>query len=153
MSFIPFALLARFGTVGVTARILRANPDTARYARLDAGKYFIWTFVIGGAFAGLAGFGEVAGIHGRLREGVSLGYGFSGFLAAWLCRHHFGWIPIASLVIGGLLAAGDVLQISLGLPFATVRVLEGLTLLAIVIHHAVSEELTWRRWKKVETAS
>jgi len=130
------ALAVRHLTIGISARVIHASPSAAVYAGIKPAPYYIAAFLIGGSLAGLAGFGEVSGVHGRLREGVSLGYGFAGFLVSWMCGNRFEWIPVISLVFGGLLASGDVLQIDAGLPFATVNVLLGLVFLAVLIFTA-----------------
>jgi ABC-type uncharacterized transport system permease subunit len=128
--------LFRNTSLGRSARLISASETTAKVVGLRPGLYYMAAFGVAGAIAGLAGFGEVSAIQGRLREGVSLGYGFAGFLVAWLCRSHFGWMPVAALAIGGLISAGDALQITAGLPFATVDVLQGLILLAVVVHES-----------------
>ncbi len=139
----PIAALAvavafRYSTIGRTARLTSASEETARVIGLRPNLLYVGAFLIAGTFAGLAGFGEVAAIHGRLREGISLGYGFAGFLVAWICRNRFAWLPVAAFAIASLLTAGDALQISAGLPFATVDLLQGVILLAFVIFQATS---------------
>jgi simple sugar transport system permease protein len=130
------ALVFRYGTIGRTARVISVSEVTARVIGLRPSWFYVGSFLLAGALAGLAGFGEVAAIQGRLREGISLGYGFAGFLVAWICRNRFAWLPFAAFAIAGLLTAGDFLQISAGLPFATVNLLQGSILLAFVIYEA-----------------
>jgi hypothetical protein len=56
---------------------------------------------------GLAGIYETSAIQGRLQAGLSVDYGLTGFLVAWLSGQHFlRAVPIA-IPIGGLIAAGD----------------------------------------------
>ena len=43
---------------------------------------------IGGAFAGLAGICETVGDPGAPAAGISVGYGLTGFLVAWLSGQH-----------------------------------------------------------------
>lgn len=129
---VALALLARATIWGFAARVIEASPDAAAYVGIRAPLYYFVAFALGGAVAGLAGFGQVAGVDGRLREGISLGYGYAGFLVAWLCRNRFGWMPVAAFLLGGLLSGGDSLQVTFGLPYATVQVLEGLVFLAIL---------------------
>ena len=51
---------------------------------------------IGGALAGFAGICETSAIQGRLQSGLSVGYGLTGFLVAWLSGQHFlRAVPIA----------------------------------------------------------
>ncbi|HEX7153016.1 MAG TPA: ABC transporter permease [Thermoanaerobaculia bacterium] len=134
------ALLAvayRTTTWGLSARIVEASSRLAAYSGLNVAAVTLASFVAGGAIAGLAGFGEVAAIHGRLREGVSPGYGYAGFLVAWLCRGRFEWLPVAAVALGGVIAAGDSLQVFSGLPFATTSILQGLLFVSVLIAEAV----------------
>ena len=66
---------------------------------------------LGGALGGLAGICEVAAIQGRLQPGISVGYGLTGFLVAWLSGHNAFVAIVVSFLIGGLTAAGDSLQL------------------------------------------
>jgi hypothetical protein len=69
-------------------------------------------------------------IQGRLQAGLSVGYGLTGFLVAWLSRHHFlRAIPIA-ILIRGLIAAGDALQLYSKIPSASATILQGLLFVA-----------------------
>jgi general nucleoside transport system permease protein len=74
----------------------------------------------------------VAGIHGRLRQGLSPGYGFTGFLIAWLA----GGKPLGILLMAFLFAiitsAGDILQITQGLPYAVVNILLAMLLFIVL---------------------
>jgi ABC-type uncharacterized transport system permease subunit len=81
---------------------------------------------LGGALAGFAGICETSAIQGRLQAGISVGYGLTGFLVAWLSGQHFlRAVPIAILV-GGLIAAGDTLQLYAKIPSASATILQGL---------------------------
>ena len=81
--------------------------------------------MIAGACAGLAGFFEVAAIQGRANASLAAGYGFTGILVAFLARHNpLAIIPVA-ILFGGIVAAGGLIQRRMGLPDATVLVLQG----------------------------
>lgn len=127
------ALFFKFSVYRLAFRVIQVSPECARYLKMRVGMYYLFAFLFAGMLAGLSGFGEVAGIHGRLREGIAMGYGYSGFLVAWLCQNRIALLPLASLLLGGMLAGADSLQISSGLPFATVNILQGLVLLAVLI--------------------
>jgi simple sugar transport system permease protein len=126
------AFAARATVAGMASRIIRANPATARYVGLPVGWYYVVAFALGGVAAALAGLGEVAAIQGRLRDGISLGYGYAGFFVAWLCRNRFGWLPLGAFFFALIITGADSLQISAGLPFATVYLLQGLGFLAVL---------------------
>ncbi len=119
---------------GYEIRVTGENPSAARYAGMSYLKTLILVMIISGGLAGLAGVGEVAGIHFRLRypEGISPGYGFTAIIVAWLARLNPIGAVLTSLLLGGLLVGGDAIQISLGLPGATIFVFNGMILLFVL---------------------
>ncbi len=71
---------------------------------------------------------EVAAIHGKANASLVAGYGFTGILVAFLARHNpLAIVPVA-ILFGGIAAAGGLIQRRMGLPDATVLVLQGLDL-------------------------
>jgi simple sugar transport system permease protein len=89
---------------------------------------------ISGGVAGLAGVGEVAGIHHYLSypASISSGYGFTAIIVAWLAKLNPFFVIISGIFFAGILVGGDAIQISLGLPAATVQLFNG-TLLVFLI--------------------
>lgn len=122
---IIFAILLPLTRTGFIARVIGHSQDAAQYAQYAVGRYQIVAMLISGAIAALAGFGQVSAIEGRLRSGISPGYGYTGFLVCWLARHNPIAIVIVSILVGGLLSGADSLQLTAKLPFATVNILEG----------------------------
>jgi ABC-type uncharacterized transport system permease subunit len=63
-------------------------PDAGRYAGINFTLVLSLVMLISGGLAGLAGVGEVAGIHWRLRSPshISMGYGYTAIIVAWLAR-------------------------------------------------------------------
>lgn len=136
LGLISAALLSGFRkwtSWGLGMRVVGANPDTAAYAGLNVAQYLLWAMVIGGGLAALAGISEVSAIQGRLRSGISPGYGYTGILVSWMAGHHPVAIIIFAVFIGGLLAGGDNLQITLNLPFATVNIVIGLMFFFLLV--------------------
>jgi ABC-type uncharacterized transport system permease subunit len=117
---------------GVDMRAIGGNPEAAQRLGIPVAAYVVIALAIGGGIAGLAGMGEVSGIHYRLRQGLSPGYGFTGFLIAWLA----GGRPLGMLFMAFLFAiltsAGDVLQISQGLPYSVVNILLAMILFIVL---------------------
>jgi simple sugar transport system permease protein len=95
--------------------------------------------MIGAALAGIAGFGEVSAIQGRLRPDLSPGYGYIGFLVSWLAGHNPLTIVLMSLLLAVIIAGGDSLQINQNLPFASVNLLMALTLFVVLALRGRSE--------------
>ena len=65
---------------------------------------------LGGACAGLAGMVEVAAVQGRANASVNAGYGYVGILVAFLARQNPAGVLVVSVLLGGLMASGGMLQ-------------------------------------------
>jgi simple sugar transport system permease protein len=124
----------RITTWGYGMRIVGANPIAAQLNGIPVMGYVTVLMVLGGAVAALAGIGEVSVIQQRLRSDISPGYGYTGFLIAWLARHSLLWIVPAAFLVGGLYSGADVLQLSAGLPSATVDIFMGLVFLTFLLN-------------------
>lgn len=120
--------------LGYEIRVTGGNPEAARYAGMSYFKTVVVVMLISGGIAGLAGVGEVAGIHHRLRypHGISPGYGFTAIIVAWLGRLNPLAIVLTSMLFGGLLVGGDAIQVALGLPVATINIFNGVILFFIL---------------------
>ncbi|MBI3988561.1 MAG: ABC transporter permease [candidate division NC10 bacterium] len=111
---------------GYEMRVIGDNAEAARRAGIPIGRYIVLTMFIGGGLAGLAGMAEVSAIQGRLRPGISTGFGYTGFLVSWLASHHPIGIVIMAFLLGVLALGGDMIQINLGLPYSTVNIIMAL---------------------------
>ncbi len=120
--------------LGYEIRVLGQNPDAARYAGIDPLRVTFLVMLISGGVAGLAGVGEVAGIHHRLLDPnqISLGYGYAAIIVAWLARGS----PLASILtalfLGFIFASGDVMKVVLQMPFRVTDVFNGLVLFFLI---------------------
>jgi len=115
---------------GIELRVLAGNRKVGAMAGFSFVRQTLLVMTIGGALAGFAGICETSAIQGRLQAGLSVGYGLTGFLVAWLSGQHFlRAVPIA-ILIGGLIAAGDALQLYSRIPSASATILQGLLFVA-----------------------
>lgn len=117
---------------GYEMRAIGGNPEAARRAGIRVATYLVIALIVGGAMAGIAGFGEVSAIQGRLRPDISPGYGYIGFLVSWLAGHHPLMIVLMAFLLAVLTAGGDALQLSQHLPFASVNLLMAFTLFLVL---------------------
>jgi len=119
---------------GYEVRVIGENPEAARYAGIDFTRTTLLIMAISGGMAGVAGVGEVAGIHHYLSypETISSGYGFTAIIVAWLAKLNPFYVVFSAIFFAGILVGGDAIQISLGLPAATVEIFNG-TLLVFLI--------------------
>jgi len=120
-------------TFGFAAQMTGGNVRAARAQGLPVGRLIIISCAIAGACAGLAGFFEVAAIQGMANASLVAGYGFTGILVAFLARQNAIAIVPVAILLGGITAAGGLIQRRLGLPDATVKVLQGLLFLVLLV--------------------
>ena len=85
-------------------RVIGENPDAAKYAGIDFTRTTLFVMIISGGMAGMAGVGEVAGIHHYLSypDSISSGYGFTAIIVAWLAKLN----PVYVIFFGTLLCWG-----------------------------------------------
>lgn len=118
--------------LGYRLRAVGAGPQAARYAGINVEGGLVTAMMLSGGFAGLAGVVEVLGIHHRLLDGISAGYGFSGIVAALFGRlHPLGVIP-ASFLFGALMLGADMMQRAVAIPASIVITIQGLMVLFVV---------------------
>jgi simple sugar transport system permease protein len=102
----------------------------------------IFAFLFSGAMAGLAGISEVSGSVEKLDDKLSLGYGFTAIIVAFLGRLNPLGIVAAALVLALSYIGGEAAQISLGVSDRAARVFQGLLLFFVLacdtlIHYRV----------------
>ena len=124
-------------TFGFAARVAGGNIRAARIVGLNVGRLIMTICFLAGACAGLAGMVEVAAVEGRANANLAAGYGFTGILVAFLARQNpLAIIPVA-ILLGGISASGGLLQRRLGLPDASVQVLQGIIFVFVLASDAL----------------
>lgn len=117
---------------GFAIRVVGRSRRAGAYAGFSMARLTWGAMLLSGALAGLAGGVEVLGVHHRLIEGFSLGFGFKAVTVALLgAIEPLAVAPAAFFV--GLLEAGSLsMQRQIGVPSALVVVIEGLTMLFVL---------------------
>ena len=118
---------------GFAARVAGGNIRAAKVVGLAVGRLILVTCFLAGGAGGLAGMVEVAAVQGRTNANLAVGYGFTGILVSFLARHNpLAVIPVA-ILLGGIGASGGLLQRRLGLPDASVFVLQGIIFVTVLM--------------------
>ncbi len=114
--------------MGFQMRVAGEAEAAARYAGFSTARA-VWTGMLaGGAMAGIAGMGEVAGPMGQLTEHVSNNYGFAAIIVAFVGRLNPVGIFFASLLMALLYLGGEQAQQYLSLPSSISKVFQGMLL-------------------------
>jgi ABC-type uncharacterized transport system permease subunit len=127
---------------GFEVKVLGQSPRAGRFAGFSAGRMVFFAFLLSGALAGLAGISEVSGAVGHLNEKLSIGYGFSAIIVAFLGRLNPLGIIAAGLILALTYLGGEAAQISIGISDKVVRAFQGILLFFVLacdvlIHYRV----------------
>lgn len=115
-------------TWGFEVKVVGDNPAAAKYAGIGISKNIFLVLFLSGGLAAVAGFSEVAGIQHRLQSGLSIGYGYTAIIIAWLAKRSAIGVLLVSFLMGILFVGGDALQIYYQLPVSMLSVFQGLIL-------------------------
>jgi len=127
-----FGAWLSFTAQGFSLRVVGGNARTARLMGLATDRLVVLACALGGACAGLAGAIEVAAVQTSANASVIAGMGYTGILVSFVARHNPWAIPPVAILFGGFAAAGSLLQRRLGLPDASVLVLQGFAFVCIL---------------------
>jgi len=127
------AALFRGTVLGFALDVLGRSPRAARHAGLPVARLTALALLLSGAFAGLAGAGEVLGVRGLVQGSWTPGYGVAAFAVAYLARLRPVWlVPFAGL-LAWIALGGELMVRPLGIPTGFVELLEGLMLASFAL--------------------
>ena len=126
--------LVRHTTVGFELRAIGVNKKAASYKGVSVGKAIIVVMAVSGALAGLAGSGELLGLHHRINfEFGGQAIGFTGIIIALVARLHPAGVIVVAIAFAGLLNGSTQMQVGTGIPAALVDVIEGVALVLVLL--------------------
>jgi ABC-type uncharacterized transport system permease subunit len=136
---------------GYEIRVIGENPRAATYAGISLMRNIILVMILSGGLAGLAGMAEVSGIAHRLQKGLTVGYGYTAIIVAWLGKLNPWGVLLVAILLAGLLVGGDQIQITMQLPAAVALILQGAILFFMLGGELFTRyRLRWE-WRPAET--
>ena len=127
-----FAFLLWRTSLGYEIRAAGQSQRAARYAGVSVRRTIIVSMLIAGAFSGLAGAIQIAGVDHNLTDKFFTDTtGFDGIAVALLGLGSATGIVLASILFGALHAGGGVMQSDAGISSTLVLVLQALILFSI----------------------
>jgi len=116
---------------GYEIRVIGESPSAARYAKMSIARNILIVMFTAGGLAGVAGMMEVSGLIHRLQRDISPGYGYTAIIIAYLARLNPTALVVVSFLFGGLQVGGFSVQ-SMGIPLATVYMIQGIILFSLL---------------------
>jgi simple sugar transport system permease protein len=126
-------LLMRATTLGFAIRAVGENPRAARHGGIGIVRTTLLTAAVSGGLAGLAGVGEVGGLHFQVMAALSPGYGYTGIVIAMLARlSPLGVVP-ASLFFAAVMTGAEAMSRKTGVPVFLADVIQGTALICMIV--------------------
>ena len=124
---------------GLEIRTVGQNERAARFAGIPARTRLLQVLLLSGGIGGLAGAVEIMGVHHRLPQGFSPGYGFAAIAVALLARSDPRWIVFAALLFGALESGAPALQRNLGVPTQIADITQALVILSVIVGYGLRD--------------
>lgn len=128
-------------TLGFKIDVVGHSSEVAKYGGIKVNKVIMLTMFLSAGLAGIAGWSEVFGIHFRLLENVSGGYGNLAIVVALLADLNPLGIIVSAFFFAALVVGGNTMQRMAGVPFSLVDVIQGLVIIFVI------SRVIYRRWR------
>lgn len=139
IAVVVMAWLMRATRFGFLVRAHGANR-TAVYA--NESRRSVVTFgilLVGGAFAGVAGYVVLAGEQLRVSGGTATGFGFTAIIVAILGRNNPVGIFFSAIGLSALLVGAEAAQRRTGLPVTLMQSVQSLIVICVIAGNAIAE--------------
>lgn len=127
---------------GLRLKAVGKNGRAAFLMGVPTSRYLMASFLICGAFAGLAGAVQVTAVYHRLIPSISSGYGFLGVMVGMLVNYQAAWAAPVSFFFAALNIGSIQLPIVLKLDSTLSGVLQGALVLFVLIVDGVRRRFT-----------
>jgi ABC-type uncharacterized transport system permease subunit len=125
-------LLITRTTLGFRIRAVGANPRAAAHGGIPVGRTMLLAAAISGGLAGLAGAGEVGGLHYQVMAGLSPGYGYTGIVVAMLAALNPLGVLASALFFAAVATGAESMARQTGVPVFLGDVIQGTSLLCML---------------------
>lgn len=140
-------------TFGLQTLIVGESPKAAEYAGISVSKTIIGALLVSGGLAGLAGAGEVCGIHYRLLDHISAEYGYMAIVVALLGKGNPLGVLVSAILFAVLLVGANAMQRTVGTPIALAYIVQAVTVLFFISSEYLVPKLMQKRKKASELVS
>lgn len=120
-------------TFGYQAKAVGTNIRAAHFGGINTTSVILWTALVSGGLAGLAGVGELCALQYRLIMDISPGYGYSGIVIAMLGNLHPLGVLFSSLFFSVIIVGAQTMSRMTGVPTYIAEVIQGMALMVMLI--------------------
>ncbi len=124
------------------------NKNAAYTNGINVERNMFLALLMSGALAGLAGGIEVTGTMGKVINGFSANYGFSGIPVALMARNNPFAIIITAFLMGSMRSGSLMMQSSVGVSKNMVDIIQGLVIVFLCAENVIRYYIKKRRGGK-----
>jgi simple sugar transport system permease protein len=118
---------------GYQNKAVGINVRASHFGGINTTSVIVWTGLISGGLAGLAGVGELCALQYRLIMDISPGYGYSGIVIAMLGNLHPVGVLFSSLFFSVIIVGAQTMSRMTGVPTYIAEVIQGMALMVMLI--------------------
>ena len=118
---------------GYRSKAVGVNIRAAHFGGINTTAVILWTALVSGGLAGLAGVGELCALQYRLIMDISPGYGYSGIVIAMLGNLHPVGVLFSSLFFSVIIVGAHTMSRMTGVPTYIAEVIQGMALMIMLI--------------------
>jgi simple sugar transport system permease protein len=118
---------------GYRSKAVGINIRAAHFGGINTTAVILWTALISGGLAGMAGVGELCALQYRLIMDISPGYGYSGIVIAMLGNLHPVGVLFSSLFFSIIIVGAQTMSRMTGVPTYIAEVIQGMALMVMLI--------------------
>ncbi|MFU8890512.1 MAG: ABC transporter permease [Anaerosomatales bacterium] len=133
----------KYTSLGYESRAVGYNPWASETGGISVPATTIKALCISGALAGLAGVTEVMGVHMRLFDQFSAGFGFTGIAVALLAKNNPIGVIAAAILFGGLSAGGGTMQLEADVPQKVILIIQALIIFLVAAEQIARWVIGW----------
>ncbi len=121
-------IMMNYTKLGYEIAVVGESQNTARYAGMDVKKIILLALFISGAFSGLVGMIQVAGVNRTLSAHITGGIGYTAIIVTWLSQVNVQLIPVIGLLFAILVQGATFIQTAFQIPQSVASILQGMIL-------------------------
>ncbi len=138
------AVVVRRSVAGYELQAVGANERAARVHGVRTARVAAGALVVGGLFAGLSGAIEVAGVQGKLIEGMQGNFLLLGIIIGLIARANVLAVPFVAFGIAVLEVGASAMQRRAEVPAELVLIVEALILIFLLLSDVLAARLRRR---------
>ncbi len=125
-------IFMNYSKKGFEIAVLGESSNTARYAGINISRTILFSMLLSGGIAGLAGMIQASAVSNTLSVEISGGVGYTAIITAWLAALKPPWIIVVSVLFAAMVQGSSFVQTAFGISAASALVVQALILFFVL---------------------